>query len=203
MTETTNVEKEGILPENEYWKQLILLFEAYKLQDQQERLKKKLKELQKDIKKNFSNQNIQRLNALKILVNELIQKKDQITTKILDSFNIYKIREQVNNLRGYLAELNKAFKKKKIDVNTYRITNDYYNKQFNIHLKNLERLKLIAKEYILTLKNEEIELYSEYNYNKGRKLNNKPKSVSKDFKNRKNVIKQKICFLKVEIINNS
>jgi len=203
MTEITNLEKEEILPENEYWKQLDLLFEAYKLQVQQERLKKKLKGLQKELKKNLPNQNIQKFKALQILARELAQKKEQIYSGILDSFNIFKMREQVNNLRGYLAELNKAFKKKKIDVNTYRITNDHYNKQLNIHLKNLERLKLITKEYILTLKNEEIELYSEYNYKKGRKLNNRPESVSKDYKNRKNVIKQKICFLNAKIINNS
>ena len=201
MTEITNLEKEEILPENEYWKQLDLLFEAYNLQVQQERLKKKLKELQKVIKKNFSDQNIQQLNALKILVNELIQKKDQITSKILDSFNIYKIRQEVSNLRGYTAELNKAFKRKKIDVNTYRITNDYYNKQLKIHIKNLDRLNLVAKEYILILRNEEIELNSEYNYKNGRKLKKNQKNVSKDYKNRKNVIKQKINFLNAEIID--
>jgi len=201
MTESTNLEKEEILPENKYWKQLDLLFEAYKLQVQQEKLKKKLKELQKNIKKNFPNQNVHRLNALKILVNELIQKKEQTTSKILDSFNIYKIREEVYNLRGYLAELNKAFKKKKIDVNTYRITNDHYNKQLNIHLKNLDRLKLLAKEYILLLKNEEIELDLEYNYKKVRKLNKKPKIVSMDYKNRKKVILKKISFLNTNIIN--
>ena len=197
MTEITNLEKEEILPENEYWKQLDFLFEAYRLQLQEERLKKKLKELQKNIK----NQNIQRFNALKILVNELIQKKQQISSKILDSFNIYKIREQVSNLRGYLVELDKSFKKKKIDVNTYQITEEHYNKQLNIHFKNLDRLKLLAKEYILLLKNEEIELDAEYNYKKSRKLNKKPKIISTDYKNRKNVIKQKISFLKAEIID--
>ena len=201
MTETTNLEKEDILPENEYWQQLDLLFEVYKLQVHQERLRKKLKELLKDIKKNFPNQNIQKFRALQILVKELTQKKEQTYLEILDSFNIFKMREQVNNLRGYLAELNKAFKKKKIDVNTYRITNDHYKKQLNIRLKNLDRLKLLAKEYILLLKNEEIELNADYNFKNTRKLDKKLGSKSTDYKNKKNVIKQKIDFLNTAIVD--
>ena len=70
-------------------------------------------------------------------------------------------------------------------------------------MKNFNKLKLLAKEYILLLKNEEIELNSEYNYKKGRKLNKKPKNIVTDYKNRKNVIKQKINFLNAEIIDNS
>ena len=203
MTEITNLENHEIPSEEKYWEQLDLLFEAYKLQEQQEKLKKKLKELQKELKKNFPNQNIQRLKVLQILVKELAQKKEQVYSEILDSFNIFKMREQDNNLRGYLANLKKAFKKKKVDINTYRITNDHYKKQLNIHLKNFNKLKLLAKEYILLLKNEEIELNSEYNYKKGRKLNKKPKNIVTDYKNRKNVIKQKINFLNAEIIDNS
>ena len=105
MTEITNLENHEIPSEEKYWEQLDLLFEAYKLQEQQEKLKKKLKELQKELKKNFPNQNIQRLKVLQILVKELAQKKEQVYSEILDSFNIFKMREQDNNLRGYLANL--------------------------------------------------------------------------------------------------
>ena len=200
MTEITNLEKGEILPENEYWKQLDLLFEAYKLQEQQEKLKKMLNDLQKELKKNFPSQNIQKFKALQILVKELAQKKEQVYSEILETFNIFKMKEQINNLRGYMAELNKAFKKKKIDVNTYRITYDHYNKQLNFYLKNLDRLKLLAKEYILRLKNEEIELNAEFNFKKGKKLIKKSGYNTANYKNIKNVINQKINFLNTKII---
>ena len=206
MTEITNLENQEILSEKEYWKQLDLLFEAYKLQEPQEKLKKRLTELRKGLKKNFSNQNIQQFKALQILVKELAQKKEQIYSEILDSFNIFKMREQVSNLRGYLTELKKAFKKKKIDVNTYRITNDHYKKELNIHLKNLDRLNLLAKEYILVLKNEEIEVKSKYYYTNSRKskiqlLGKRSRNNNLDYKNKKIEIKKKIDFLTDRITN--
>jgi len=203
MTEITNSEKIKVFSEETYWEQLDSLFKAYKLQEKTEKIKRKLKQLEKGLKKNTSNQNIQRLKALQVLVKEIVQKKGQIYSQILDFFNIFKIREQVNNLRGYISELNKAFKRKKIDVNTYRITYNHYYKQLNLHLKNYSRLILLAKEYILILKNEEIELNADYNFNKVKKLGKKSRSDNTDFMNMKKVIKQKIKFLNTEIINNS
>ena len=40
MTEITKIKNQEILAEKEYWEQLNLLFEAYKLQQQQEKLRK-------------------------------------------------------------------------------------------------------------------------------------------------------------------
>ena len=206
MTEITNSGKSDILPEEKYWEQLDLLFEAYKVKGQQEKLKKKLKKLQKEIKKNLKEQNIHKFKALQVVIKEISQKKKFIFSKILDSFNLFKISDEVNNLRGYISELNKALKKKKINVNTYRITLDHYNKQLNFHQKNLDKLKMIAKEYILLLKNEEFELDAEYNFNALRKskmklLIKKSEKKNIDYIISKNEIKQKIEFLNSKIIN--
>jgi len=202
VTEITNSGKSDILPEEKYWEQLNLLFEAYKIKGQQEKLKKKLNKLQKEIKKNLEKQNIQKFKALEVVVKTTIQKKGCIFSQILESFNIFKIKEKIKNLREYISELNRAFKNKRINVNAYRITLDHYNTQLNFQQKNLEKLKLIAKEYILLLKNEELELDAVYSFNNLRK--SKTKLLSKKSKNNSNCrkeIKQKIIFLKTVIIN--
>ncbi|MGB5912293.1 MAG: hypothetical protein WBH31_13950 [Promethearchaeia archaeon] len=199
MTEITNSRKSDILPEEKYWEQLDLLFEAYKVKAQQEKLKKKLKKLQKELKKNLEEQNIHKFKALQVVIKETSQKKKLIFSQILDSFNVFKISDEVNNLRGYISELNKALKKRKINVNTYRITFDHYNTQLNFHQKNLDKLNVIAKEYILLLKNKELELDAEYNFDTLKKskmkiLKKRQQNNHVEYNNRKNEIKQKINF---------
>lgn len=193
------------LSEEKGFRQLDLLFKIYKLNNKREILIKKLHKLQKTIKDNYEMNLSIKLKALKTVSDEIIQKKKIILSQIKDSYNFFELSNQIKKLKQYVLQLNKAIKRKEIDANTHRITRDYYEGQLKLQFDNLNKLKRIAKEYIIILKNQELQLRAEerfMNSNVPKKiphiLNNK--NVKKSTIPEQNELKEIIDFLTKQIL---
>jgi len=161
MLETNNFDQSEHFPEEEGFRQLDLLYKIYKLDNQREIVIKKLNKLQKTIKNNLDENLSIKFKALKKVSDKIIQKKKSIFSQIKDSYNFFELSDQIKKLKQYIIQVNKALKKKEIDANTHRITRDYYENQLRLQFNNLNKLKRIAKEYIIILKNQELQLRAE------------------------------------------
>jgi len=147
--------------EEEGFRQLNLLYKIYKLDNQREMLIKKLHKLQKTIKHNpYENFSI-KLKALKTISDEIVQNKKTVLSQIKDSYNFFEFSDKIKKLKEFVLHLNKAIKRREIDSNTHRITRDYYEDQLKLLFNNLNKVKRIAKEYIIILKNQELQLRAE------------------------------------------
>lgn len=196
------------LSEEKGFRQLDLLFKIYKLNNKREILIKKSHKLQKTIKDNYEMNLSIKLKALKTVSDEIIQKKKIILSQIKDSYNFFELSNQIKKLKQYVLQLNKAIKRKEIDANTHRITRDYYEGQLKLQFDNLNKLKRIAKEYIIILKNQELQLRAEerfMNSNVPKKiphiLNNK--NVKKSTIPEQNDLKEIIEFLTKQILEHN
>lgn len=206
MLKTVKFDQNSQFPEGEGFRQLDLLYKIYKLDNQREILIEKLHKLQKIIKKNpYENLSI-KLKALKIVSNENVQKKKAILSQLKDSYNFFKLSDEIKKLKQYISNLNKAIKRKEIDANTHRITRDYYENQLKLQFDNLYKLKRITKENVIILKNQELQLKAEerfMNSNVPQKIphirNNR--SVKKSTLSEQNELKKITDFLTKQILN--
>ncbi len=206
MLKTGNLDQNIQFPEEEGFRQLDLLYKIYKLDNQREILINKLYKLQKTIKKNSTENLSIKLKALKAVSNEILQKKKIIISQLEDSYNFFELSNQIKKLKQCILQLNKAIKRKKIDANTHRITRDYYKNQLKIQFNNLNKVRMVAKEYLIILKNQELQLKAEERFMNS----NVPKKIP-HISNNKNVMsnnipKQKdlreiLDFLKKHILN--
>ena len=205
MLKTGNFDRIEHFSEEEGFRQLNLLYKIYKLDNQREILIKRLHKLQKTIKNNPNENFSIKLKALKTVSDEIVQSKKIILSQIKDSYNFFELSNQIKTLKQYVFQINKALKKKEIDANTHRITRDYYENQLKLQFDNLIKLKRIAKEYIIILKNQELQLRAEerfMNSNVPKKiphiLNNK--NVKKGTTPEQNELKEIIDFLTKQIL---
>ncbi len=208
MLKIDNFDRIEHFSEEEGFRQLDLLYKIYKLDNQREILIKRLHKLQKTIKNNPNENFSIKLKALKTVSDEIVQNKKIILSKIKDSYNFFELSNQINKLKQYVLELNKAIKRKEIDANTHRITKDYYQNQLKLQFDNLVKLKRIAKEYIIILKNQELQSRAEerfMNSNVPKKiphiLNNK--SVKINTISTRNELKEITDFLTKQILKSS
>jgi len=204
LLETGKLEQDIQLPEEEGFRQLDLLYKAYKLDNQRTILFEKLHKLQKNIKKK-SNENLSiKLNALKAVSDEIVQKKKIILSQIEDSYHFFELSNQIKKLKQFISHLNKAIRRKEIDANTHRITRSYYEGQLRLQFGNLNKLKRLAKEYIIILKNQELQLRAEERFMKSN-ISEKVPNICNN-KNVNNILKQKdlkeiLDFLKTCILD--
>ncbi len=205
MLKTGNFDQNNQFPEEEGFRQLDLLNKIYKLDNQREILIKKLHKLQKTIKNNLDENFSMKLEALKTVSEKIVQKKKITLSQIKDSYNFFELSNQIKKLKQYVLHLNKAIKRKEIDANTHRITRDYYEDKLKLQFDNLNKVKRIAKEYIIILKNQELQLRAEerfMNSNIPKKipymLNNK--KVKKSTILQQNELKEIIDFLTKQIL---
>ena len=187
MLKTGNLDQNIQFPEEEGFRQLDLLYKIYKLDNQREILINKLHKLQKIIKKN-SNENLSiKLKALKAVSNEILQKKKIIISQLEDSYNFFELSNQIKKLKQCILQLNKAIKRKEIDANTHRITRDYYKNQLKIQFNNLNKVRMVAKEYLIILKNQELQLKAEERF-----MNSNVPEKIPHIRNNKNVMSNNI-----------
>ena len=205
MLKTDNFDQNNQFFEEEGFRQLDLLYKIYKLDNQREILIKKLYKLQKNIKNDLDENLSIKIKALKKVSDETIQEKKVTLSQIKDSYNFFELSNQIKKLKQYVLQLNKAIKRKEIDANTHRITKNYYEDQLKLQFNNLNKLKMVAKEYIIILKNQELQLRAEerfMNSNVPKKiphiLNNK--NVKKITISKRNELKEIIDFLTKQIL---
>ncbi|MFX1320390.1 MAG: hypothetical protein ACFFAQ_01985 [Promethearchaeota archaeon] len=200
MIKASNFDQNNQLPEEEGFRQLDLLYKIYKLDNQREILLKKLHKLQKTIKKNPNEDLSIKLKALKKISNEIVQNKKIILSQVKDSHNFFELSNQIKKLKQYILHLDKAIKRKEIDANTHRITKNYYEEQLKLQFNNLNKVKRIVKEYIIILKNQELQLRSEErfgNSNVSKKIAHilNGKNVKSSTISRQNALKENLDFL--------
>jgi len=205
MLKTSNFDQTNQFLEEEGFKQLVLLYKIYKLDNQREILIKKLHKLQKTIKNNTDENLSIKLQAVKKFSDDINQKKKSIFSQIKDSYNFFELSNQIKKLKQYVLQLNKAIKRKEIDANTHRITKNYYENQLKLQFDNLNKLKRITKEYIIILKNQELQLRAEERFIKSNFLKKIPHiinniNVKKETIPDKNELKELIDFLTNQIL---
>jgi len=158
MIENKTYPSTEILSDEEYFNQLDLLFELYSLKKQQNEIKIKLKELKKRVKRSTEEEISTQFRALQFMSNEIKQKLKKVNSQIKEPYHFFEINSQIHNIRNYISELKKSFKRKEIDINTRLITFNYYKSQLDGYEKSLRRIKIVAEEYFFYLRNQKIEL---------------------------------------------
>ena len=192
--------------EDERFEQLKLLFEVYKLRNIREKLRKKLKSLEKMIKREYNKDFAKKFEAFKIVSTENNAKLEDIMSKLKNSYNIFKLVNELKNNQQYLTSLNRGRRKGYIDVEQYEITKGYYLQNIiDIH-EWINQLKDIAISYFQELKDEliiiedrRIRLTTE----KLRKIITKEEfnQKSDEIESLKHQLEEKLAFLEVEIID--
>lgn len=205
MTEIENNNRTEHIFQNKQLKQLELLFEIYNLKSVREKLRKKLKSLEKMTKLDYNKNIANKIEAFKVISTENNDRFKEIMSKLKTSFNIFKLTKGLENNNQYLANLNKERKMGRIDVEDYEITRGYYLERIIDINENLNQLKDNAISYFQELKDELIILEDrriKLTTEKLKKIITKEEfnqSISK-IEALKQEFEKKLAFLKVEII---
>ncbi len=190
----------------EQFKQIELLFEVYILRNIRERLRKKLKSLEKMIKGEINIDVAKKIEAFKTVSTENNVKFEELMSRLKTSYNIFKLVRELKNNQQYLINLNKERRKARIDAEQYEITKGYYlQKMIDIH-EAVKQLKAIAVVYYQELKDKLIMLEDGRIRLTTEKLR---KRIAKDEFNQKSneietskhQLEEKLAFLRVEIID--
>lgn len=191
---------------DEQFKQLELLFEVYRLRYKRKKLRKKLKSIEKDIKPETSKLNIKKLQALKVISAEINSELKSIMLRLKESCDIFKLLNEIENNRVYLANLDEARKKRKIDTQQYEMTKGFYLQkliEINDHINQLRNIACFyyqkLKNQLITLEDSRIKLSTK----KLRKKISKEDFLKKsdELESLKHHLEEKLAFLKVEIID--
>ncbi len=186
--------------------QLELVFQLYKEEEKKKELDKKLQLLKKDLKRADVKDVSNKLKALKIVVREHKNRIKKFKSKIKDSYNLFEIKRNVEKNGQYLKNLAKEYKKGELESNTYETTRIDYSQKIEKDLRNLKRLKLLARSLFRDLKSEaftlekkRIDLRSERLRKNLTKISyNKKKEL---IERNKNLLRKKLIFLNSEIID--
>lgn len=191
---------------NNQFKQLDLLFQVYNLGNIRERLRKKLKSLERMVRGDNNEEFIKKFEAFKIVSTENNSKFENLMSKLKTSYNIFKLVNELENNQHYLTNLNKERRKGRIDVEHYEITKGYYlQKIIDIH-DMINQLKNISISYYQKLKDELIMLEDHrirLTTEKLRKMITKDEfnKKSNEIESLKHQLEENLAFLKVEIID--
>ena len=147
-----------ILTDEEYFEQLDLLFKIYELQIFKEKLKKRLKRLSKEIKREKDNNYTIRFDAIKNLMLDYNQKIKKYSTDLYDEFNFFRLKQQISKIKYHQRELKKAYSDKRIDEEAFTITNEYYLRNLEIPNSYIDKLKILSQAYLGNLYNQSIVL---------------------------------------------
>ena len=206
MTEIEHIEKNNPGFQKKQFLQLNLLFEIYNLRNTRKKLRRKLKFLEKSMKRDINANFAIKIEAFKVISTENNTKFKDAMIKLETSYNIFKFAKELENYNQYLANLNKKRNKRLLDLNTYEITKGYYLQKIIDINDNVKHLKDLAVPYFQELKDElimledqRIKLITE----KLKKTIDKDKFAqeSKEIETLKLQKEEKLAFLMVEVID--
>ncbi len=191
---------------DERFEQLELLFEVYKLRNIRERLRKKLKSLEKMLKRENTKNFVNEIEAFKVVSTENNAKYKDIMSRLKTSYNIFMLVSKLENNQYYLMNLNNERNKEQITIEQYEITKGYYLQKLIDINDSINKLKDNAMSYFQQLKDELINLEDQsirLTTEKLRKRINKEEFNQKSEKIEvlKHQIEEKLAFLEVEIID--
>jgi len=168
LTEIEYINKINPSFRDEQFEQLELLFEVYRLRNKRRKLRKKLKSIEKDIKPDTSKLTIKKFQALKVVSAEINGKLKNIISRLKESCNIFRLLNEIENTRSYLANLDKARKKRNIDTQQYEMTKGFYLQkliEINDHINQLKNIAVlyfqVLKDKLITLEDSRIKLSTE------------------------------------------
>ena len=191
---------------DERFEQLDLVFEVYKLRNLREKLRTKLKSLEKMIKRDRDQNLSNKIEAFKVISTENNANFKDKMSRLKTSYNIFKLVKELENNNHYLANLDKERKKGRIDMEQYEITKGYYLQKLLDINASINNLKYIAityfqelKEKLIMLEDRRIRLTTE----KLRKMITKEEFNQKSnvIESLKHQLEEKLAFLEVEIID--
>jgi len=206
MTELDYSSKIKPIFQDEQFNQLELLFEIYSLKNVREKLRKKLKSLEKMIIRGYTRNIAKKIEALKVISTENSDRFNKIMSNLKPSYNVFKLVKELENNKQYLANLNKERKKGRIDLEQYEITKGYYLQKLIDINDHINHLKDIAISYfqelkgkLIMLEDQRIRLVTE----KLRKKITKEQfnQKSNEIESIKHQLEEKLAFLEVEIID--
>ena len=186
--------------------QLELVFQLYKEEGKKKELGKKLQLLKKDLKRADVKDISIKLKALKLVVREHKNRIKKFKSKIKDSYNLFEIKKNVEKNGQYLKNLSKEYKKGELESNTYETTRIDYSQKIEQDLRNLKRLKLLARSLFRDLKSEAFSLEKERLELRSERLRKNITTISYNKKKElieknKNLLRKKLIFLNSEIID--
>ena len=161
---------------------------------------KPFQELKKRVKRSTEEEASTQFKALKFMSNEVKLKLKKVNPQIREPYNFFEINSQIQNIKNYISELNKSFKRKEIDINTRLITFNYYKSQLEGYEKSLRRIRIVAEEYFFYLRNQKIELMANDSIMK-KKMSRKKvtreeyKAFKKENSSKKDVNREVLSFL--------
>ena len=206
MTEIEYIEKFNPDLQDKQFLQLDLLFEIYNLRNTRKKLRKKLKYIEKSMKRGISINLVRKIEAFKVVSTENNDTFKDTMSKLENSYNIFNFAKELENCNQYLTNLNKKRNKRLLDLNSYEITKGYYLQKIidiNDHVKHLKDLAIpyfqVLKDELIMLEDQRIKLITE----KLKKTIDKDKFAqeSKEIEKLKLQKEEKLAFLMVEVID--
>ena len=206
MTEIEYIEKINPSLQKKQFLQLDLLFKIYNLRNTRKKLRRKLKILEKSMRRDNNVNFAIKIEAFKVISTENNIKFKDAMSKLENSYNIFKFAKELENYNQYLTNLNKKRNKRLLDLNSYEITKGYYLQKIIDINDNVKHLKDLAipyfqelKDELIMLEDQRIKLITE----KLKKTINKDKFAqeSKEIEKLKLQKEEKVAFLMVEVID--
>jgi hypothetical protein len=203
MTETKS---NLFLYEKKQFNQLDLLYEIYKLRIVRKKLIFKLRSLEKTLKSRITSELEYKFEALKTIITENSTKLKNLLGKVGGNCNLFDLTKNFNKFELYIENLITELKKKHIDLETFELTKGHYLKQILDIQDCIRQLKVSASAYsrelreeLIMLEDKRIRLTTE----KMRKNITKEdfKEQLKEIDNLKQIIEEKLAFLKIEILD--
>ncbi len=206
MTEIEYIEKINPGFQKKQFMQLDLLFKIYNLRNTRKKLRRKLKFLEKSMKRDSNVNFARKIEAFKVISTENNTKFKDAMSKLENSYNIFKFAKELENNNQYLTNLNKKRNKRHLDPNSYEMTKGYYLQKIIDINDNVKHLKDLAVPYFQELKDELIMLEDQRIKLITEKLK---KTIDKDMvaQESKEIEKlklqkeEKLAFLTVEVID--
>ena len=112
MTEIEYIEKFNLDLQEKQFLQLDLLFKIYNLKNTRKKLRRKLKFLEKSMKRDNNVNLAIKIEAFKAISTENNTKFKDTMTKLENSYNIFKFAKELENNNKYLTNLNKKRNKR-------------------------------------------------------------------------------------------
>jgi len=205
MTEIESCNRIKISSGSEQFEQLELLFEIYKLRENRKKLREKLRNLEKMIKRNTNKNITNRIEAFRIVAAENNEKFEEIMSTLKTSYNIFKLLNDEKDNRCFLRNLEEARKKRKVDLQQYEITKGYYLQKLLEINNSIDHLREVAISYYQVLEDNLIHLEDQRIKLTTEKLRKKIvkeefHQKSQELESLKHQLEEKLAFLEVEII---
>ena len=186
--------------------QLELLFKLYTERENRDELIKELIRVKKSLKYGNIKDVYSKVNELKQKIQEYKKNFELFSSKIGESYNIFDIKREVEETTMYMNNLNKEYKKGKMEITTYETTRIDYAQKIEKGIRYIKRLKLLARPFFNDLKCDAYILEEERTEVRSERLErrlNKSEYLEKKEKieKKKAIIRKKLRFLNSEIFD--